>query len=158
MVKQWKARLVVSIDGQTITPITDISPNFNTPNIPEHSLEADNVMVTKTNDTFAFSMTIKAVSDEESGDNAAKKLTELQLKHTEFQVVLQERKTTASGDKEWSFDRIAMEHCYINSGSPTRASIAGSPVAVYNCIALGVTVDGAFYDGTLTPPTVPEAP
>lgn len=154
MGKDWKSKMYVKVqteDGQfLLSPITEINPTFNTPHVQEHSLEADNVGVTKQNDTFAFSMAIKAVRDEESGTNPAKILSLLQLKHAKFQIVLQERKTQDSNGKNWAFEQsILLEDCYINNSSPSRVILNGSPNAVFNCINLGVTVDGDHYDGTL---------
>jgi len=152
--KDWKSKMYVKIqaeDGQfLLSPITEINPTFNTPHVQEHSLEADNVGVTKQNDTFAFSLAVKAVRDDESGTNPSKNMTLLQLNHKPFQVVLQERKTQDSDGKNWAFEEsILLEECYVNNSSPTRAILNGSPNAVFNCISMGVTVDGDHYDGTL---------
>jgi len=152
MGKDWKAKLFVSVvtasGGQKLlTPIIDINPTFNTPNVAEHSLEADNVGVTMGNDTFSFTLTVKALRDEDAGTNPAEVLAKLQLKHEEFNIVLVERDTNVSGGKNWAFDSLMMEKCYINSGSPSRSTLGTSPVAVFNCISLGTNVDGEYYNG-----------
>ena len=151
MPSDWKAKLFVSLvddDGQHIlTPIVDINPTFNTPNLPEHSLEADNVGKTKTNDTYTFNLTVKALRDLDTGTNPAEILTRLQLEHKDFNIVIVERDTNVSGGQNWGFDSIMLEKCSVNVGSPTRAMIGASPVAIFNCMCLGVNVNGTSYNG-----------
>jgi len=155
MPSDWKAKLFVSVitaDGQQLlTPIVDINPTFNTPNVPEHSLEGDGVGVTMGNDTFAFNLTVKALRDQVSGTNPAEVMSKLQLKHEKFNIVIVERDTNISGGKNWAFDSLMLEDCYVNTGSPSRATLGTSPVAVFNCMCLGVNVDGEYYNGFKPP-------
>lgn len=152
--KNWKSKMFVAIQTdegqQLLTPILDINPVFNTPNTPEHSLEADNVGVTRGNDTFNFSLTVKALRDEDADTNPSEVLTKLALTHKKFNIVLTERETQASGGvRNWAFDSIMLEECYCNNANPTRAIVNGSPAAVFNCMCLRVNVDGVMYNGTL---------
>ena len=152
MGKDWKSKLYVKItvDGvqHLLTPIVDINPTINTPHTPEHSLETDNVGVTKGNDTYTFSLTVKAVRDEDSGSNPAKILADAQLKHKPFSIVMVERQISGGDGDNWAFEEsLLLENCYVNNSSPTRATLNTSPVAVFNCIALGITADGKAYTG-----------
>ena len=152
MPSNWKSKLYVKItvDGvqSVLTPIVDINPTFNTPHVPEHSLEADNVGVTKGNDTFAFSLTVKALRDDATGTNPAKVLTDAQLNHKPFSIIMLERQIAGSSGDNWAFtESVQLENCYVNNGSPSRAVINTSPVAVFNCISLGVTIDSQSHTG-----------
>lgn len=159
--KNWKSKMFISVlseDGtQLLSPILEINPTFNTPHNRVHSLEADNVGIVKTNDEFGLSLTVNALRDETAGTNPSKLLTLLQLNHTKFQIVMIERQTVASEGSEWAFDDILFEDVYVNNSTPTRGTINGAPVAVFNCVALGVNIDGAYFNGTIPvpPPTTP---
>jgi hypothetical protein len=60
-----------------------------------------------------------------------------------------ERKTSDGTGKNWAFETsVQLENCYVNSGNPSRAVVNTSPVAIFNCIAMGVTIDGSFYNGS----------
>lgn len=150
----YMTRLQIAVetpDGlQLLSPIRDINIALNTPNTPVHSLEADNRGAYKGNDTYTFSVTVDAIRDEEAGVNPSKVLTKLQVAHTKFKIVVTERQTLASnGVKNWAFDEWLLEDCLLNTGAPSRATLGGIPTATYNGIALGINVDGEYFNGTL---------
>jgi hypothetical protein len=135
---------------QLLSPIRDINIALNTPNTPIHSLEADNVGSYKGNDTYTFSLTVDAIRDNLTGTNPSKVLTKLQAEHTKFKIVMVERPTKpAGGEKDWAFDEMLLEDCLINTGAPTRETLGGIPTATFNGIALGINIDGEFFNGTL---------
>lgn len=148
----WKSKMFVKITDdvgtETLTPIVDINPVINTPHTPEHSLEDDNVGVTKGNDTFTFSLTVKALRSETTGTNPVKRITELQTKHKMFQIVMLERQISGGDGKDWAFtSSLVLDECYVNQSNPTRATLNASPVATFNCMSKGITVDGNSYHG-----------
>lgn len=138
-------------DGlQLLSPIRDINIAANTPNTPIHSLEADNTGSFKGNHTYTFSLTVDAIRDELTGNNPSKVLLKLQLENAKFKIVAVERPTKpAGGAKEWAYDEILLEDCLINTGAPSRSTLGGVPTATFNGIALGINVDGEFFNGTL---------
>lgn len=150
----YQTKIFVSVETdeglQLLSPIRDINIALNTPNTPIHSLEADNVGSFKGNDTYTFSLTVDAIRDEDAGVNPSKVLTKLQAEHKKFKIVLVERQTKSSGgEKNWAFDEWLLEDCLINTGAPTRGTLGGIPTATFNGIALGINVDGEYFNGTL---------
>jgi len=149
MPKNFQSKLYIKVqteDGQfLLSPIIDMNPTINTPNIPEHSIEEDNLGVSRGNDTFTFTCTVKAIKDEEGGTNPSKILTELALKHKPFNIVMTERKLAGSSGKEWAFETLLLENCYVNTANPSRATLAGSPVAIFTCMCLGLNLDGEAF-------------
>ena len=152
MPKDFMSNLAIKVqteDGQfLLSPITNINPAFNTPHTQEHSLEASNVGQTKGNDTFPFTLTCKAIRDIVSGTNPSKVMTDIQLKHKSFNVVIIEQQTSFSEGNNWAFeDSILLEGCRINTGNPSNSSLGGSPVATWSCTASKVNIDGETFDG-----------
>jgi hypothetical protein len=121
----WETRLVVSVNGAPVTAIDNFTPTFNTPHTVIHSIEADNVGYVRGNQTFTFTMTVKAITE------TVATLTRMALDGTEFQVVVAEQRGA-----EWSFQSVTLSRCVITSANPSNVVVDGAPAASFNCSAL----------------------
>ncbi|MGW5986147.1 hypothetical protein ACWFRT_10185 [Streptomyces anulatus] len=128
---KWDTRLTVMLDTTAVTPIDSFNPTFNSPVVPLHSLEADNVAHVVQPKAFSFSMAVKAIGP------AVAKLTDIALTHKSFKIGLQE----ASGS-DWTFQQILFNDCYITSAAST-ILVDGVPTTTFNCVCLQVTPTSA---------------
>ncbi|WP_306327257.1 hypothetical protein [Streptomyces venezuelae] len=128
---KWDTRLTVMLDTTPVTPIDSFNPTFNSPVVPLHSLEADNVAHVVQPKAFTFSMAVKAIGP------AVAKLTDIALTHKSFNIGLQE----ASGS-DWTFQQILFNDCYITSAAST-ILVDGVPTTTFNCVCLQVTPTSA---------------
>ncbi|APE25805.1 MULTISPECIES: hypothetical protein [Streptomyces] len=128
---KWDTRLTVMLDTTAVTPIDSFNPTFNSPVVPLHSLEADNVAHVVQPKAFSFSMAVKAIGP------AVAKLTDIALTHKSFNIGLQE----ASGS-DWTFQQILFNDCYITSAAST-ILVDGVPTTTFNCVCLQVTPTSA---------------
>lgn len=152
MPSDFKSKLFVKVKqgGQEfpLIPIVSISPNFNTPHTPEHSLEQSNRGATQGDTTFNFSLSCKAIKDVDAGFNPSKVLTEIALQGLEFEVVIGEKQANGSNGQNWAFQTFMLQRCFVNNSTPTTQNLGGSPVATFNCMCLAVTIDDVTYNGT----------
>ena len=121
----WNTRLEVKLGDETITPIDNFTPTFNTPHTVIHSIEADNVGFVRQPFTFTFTMTVRAIG------TVVADLTALAINGTEFAIAVAERKGT-----DWSFKSIRFTNCIITSTNPSNVVIDGAPSASFNCASL----------------------
>ncbi len=128
---KWDTRLTVMLDTTVVTPIDSFNPTFNSPVVPLHSLEADNVAHVVQPKAFTFSMAVKAIGP------VVAKLTDIALTHKSFNIGLQE----ASGS-DWTFQQILFNDCYITSAAST-ILVDGVPTTTFNCVCLEVTPTSA---------------
>jgi hypothetical protein len=121
----WNTRLEVMLGTETITPIDNFTPTFNTPHTVIHSIEADNVGFIRQPFTFTFTMTVRAIG------TAVADLTTLAINGQTFSIAVSEKKGT-----DWSFKSIKFTNCIITSANPSNIVIDGAPAASFNCSAL----------------------
>ncbi|HEY8743307.1 MAG TPA: hypothetical protein VIU62_09420 [Chloroflexota bacterium] len=121
----WNTRLEVKLGNETITPIDNFTPTFNTPHTVIHSIEADNVGFVRQPFTFTFTMTVRAIG------TVVADLTALAINGTQFAIAVAERKGT-----DWSFKSIKFTNCIITSTNPSNVVIDGAPSASFNCTSL----------------------
>ncbi len=131
----WNTRLVVSVNGKTVTPIESFTPTYTTPVTPIHSIEADNVGALVHPQTATFTMTVKALkpSDPTKQTNAAE-LATLAINGKKFNIVLAEGNGT-----DWSFKQLQFRDCIITSANPSNAVMDGVPIATFSGMILGFT-------------------
>jgi hypothetical protein len=122
----WNSRLVVTVNGATVTPIESFTPTYTTPVTPIHSIEADNVGALYHPQTATFTMTVKAI-----GGSVAT-LTTMAVAGTKFNVQLAE----ANGS-DWSFNKLLFRDCIITSTNPSNAVMDGVPIATFSGMVLG---------------------
>jgi hypothetical protein len=130
-VADWNTRLEVKLGNNTITPIANFTPTFNSPHTVLHSIEADNVGYVRQPSTFTFTMTVPAIG------TAVADLTELAVNGTEFAIAVAEKQGT-----DWAFKSIKFARCMITSANPSNVVIDGAPSASFNCAALSVSLEG----------------
>jgi hypothetical protein len=128
MPPDWNTRLVVSVNGTVITPIDNFTPTFATPHTVIHSVEADNVGFIRGNQTFTFTMTVKANAP------TVATLTQMALAGTEFQIAVAEQSGT-----DWAFNSITLSRCLITSSNPSNITVDGVPAASFTCSSLQAT-------------------
>jgi len=149
--KKWMDKLYVRLVSEEgsglVSPIQSIAPVFQTPNEMGDSLEADNVFVTRGNDRYPFTLVCNPLRGDQV--DTIKVLMLLGLKHLPFQIAMLERQTTPGGGSEWSLDELVLPTCYCNQSEPSTFRVRGAPVATFNCMSVGVQIDGESYDGTL---------
>lgn len=126
----WRSRLVVSVDGNVVTPIDSLTPSLTLATEVLHSIEASHIGFVTSPSTFSFSLTVKAI-----GPSAAM-LTRLALDGTEFSIEVQEA-PGSSGD--WSFKTLLFSRCVFTSANPTSASVQGAPSATFSGVSLEFT-------------------
>lgn len=126
----WNTRLEVMLGTETITPIDNFTPTFNTPHTVIHSIETDNVGFVRQPFTFTFTMTVRAIG------TVVADLTALAVNGTEFAIAVSERKGT-----DWAFQSIRFTNCIITSTNPSNVVIDGAPSASFNCMALAATTE-----------------
>lgn len=127
----WNTRLEIKLGDQTISPIDNFTPTFNTPHTILHSVEADNVGIVRQPFTFTFTMTVKAIG------TVVADLTELALNGTEFAIAVAQKGV----GQDWAFKSIKFNRCLITSANPSNIVIDGVPAASFNCIALNVNLE-----------------
>lgn len=127
----WNTRLEVKLGNNTITPITNFTPTFNSPHTVIHSIEADNVGYVRQPFTFTFTMTVPAIG------TAVADLTELAVNGTEFAIAVAEKKGT-----DWTFKSVKFSRCIITSTNPSNITADGMPSASFNCASLAVGLEG----------------
>jgi hypothetical protein len=130
----WNSRLVVTVNGNTVTPIESFTPTYTTPVTPIHSIEADNVGALSHPQSATFTMTVKAVGGPPA--TSAATLAKLALKGTKFNIQLAEQKGT-----DWSFKKLLFRDCIITSANPSNAVMDGVPIATFSGIVLGFNAD-----------------
>lgn len=126
----WKTRLEVKLGAETITPIDNFTPTFNTPHSVIHSVESDNTGYVRQPRSFTFTMTVRAIG------TIVADLTELALNGTEFEIAVAEKQGT-----DWAFKDIKFGRCIITSANPSNIVVDGAPAASFNCAALDVGVE-----------------
>ena len=126
----WNTRLEIKVGPQTVSPIDNFTPTFNTPHTVVHSIEADNVGYVRQPFTFTFTMTVRAIAA------VVAELAEMAQNGTEFEVVVAEKQGT-----DWAFSSIKLRRCVITSANPSNVVIDGAPAASFNCASLGVKAE-----------------
>jgi hypothetical protein len=126
----WNTRLEIKLGNETIAPIQNFTPTFNTPHTVIHSIEADNVGYVRQPFTFTFTMTVQAIS------TVVADLTDLALNGKEFDIAVAEKQGT-----DWAFKSIKFSRCVITSTNPSNVVIDGAPVASFNCMALNTKLE-----------------
>lgn len=142
----WRSRLAVSWQDGTgthaIVPVDSFTPSFSLGATQLDSIGDTHLGVVYSPKQLSFSLSVKAI-----GESAAQ-LTALALAGSRFDIVLQE-----SGDgTDWSFAKIVMSECIINSATPTAATVSGAPSATFSGFSLGVSVEAK---GGAQPVTAP---
>jgi hypothetical protein len=133
----WNTRLVVTVNGNTVTPIESFTPTYTTPVTPIHSIEADNVGALVHPQSATFTMTVKALKP--TGDpkpESVVDLAKMALKGTKFNIQLAEGKGT-----DWSFKKLLFRDCIITAANPSNAVMDGVPIATFSGIVLGFDKD-----------------
>jgi hypothetical protein len=126
----WNSRLVLTVNGTTVTPVESFTPTVTTPITPHHSIEADNVGAIYHPQVATFTMTVKAI-----GASVAI-LAKLAIAGTKFNIQLAEQKGT-----DWTFKKLLFRDCAITSMNPSNAMMDGVPIATISGIVLGFTAD-----------------
>jgi hypothetical protein len=124
----WNTRLVVTRDGQTVTPISAFTPTFTTDHTVLHSIEADNVGYVRKPQEFTFTIAVSAIG------SAVADLTKIALDGTTFGIAVAEQQGT-----DWTFKSLAFTGCVITSANPSNVVIDGAPAATFTCKALQAT-------------------
>src|SRR5262249_20615370 len=124
----WNSRLVVTVNGATVTPIESFTPTFTTQVTPIHSIEADNVGAMYHPQTATFTLTLKAI-----GPNVAE-LTRLALAGEKFSITVAE-----SNGTDRTFKKMLFRDCLITTANPTTGAMDGAPTATFSGIILGST-------------------
>jgi hypothetical protein len=121
----WNTRLEVKVGNQTVAPISQFTPTFNTPHTVIHSIDSDNVGYVRQPATFTFTMTVQAIG------TIVADLTALALGGREFEIAVSEKKGT-----DWAFKAVKFKRCILTSANPSNVVIDGAPSATFNCAAL----------------------
>jgi hypothetical protein len=133
----WNSRLVITVGGNTVTPIESFTPTYTTPVTAIHSIEADNVGAMFHPQTATFTMTVKALAPAPGvQQTSAATLAKLAIQGTKFNVQIAEAKGT-----DWSFKKLLFRDCIITATNPSNAVIDGVPIATFSGIVLGFTAD-----------------
>ena len=129
----WNTRLAVMVNTDMFTPIESFSPTFTTTFRVQHSLEKDNVGFVRQPFTFTFTMTVRAISDPNAANGAAR-LTKLALDGTEFQIAVV--RADDSAGNQWAFNETLFKRCFITSAQPSSMTLQDSPTATFSGICL----------------------
>ena len=134
----WNSRLVVTVNGNTVTPIESFTPTYTIPVTPIHSIESDNVGAMFHPQTATFTMTVKALAPAPGGPpvTSAATLAKLALSGGKFNIQLAE-----SAGTDWSFKKLLFRDCIITSANPSSAVMDGVPIATFSGIVLGFVSD-----------------
>jgi hypothetical protein len=126
----WDTRLVITIDGKVLSPISTFTPTFTLQKTVIHSIESDNVGAVHQPQTATFTMTLMAM-----GPNVAE-LTKYALEGKKFNIQVAEQTGT-----DWTFKKLLFRDCLITSAMPSNVVIDAVPQATFNGIILGFTSD-----------------
>lgn len=131
----WRSRLAVSWQDESgvheVVPVDSFTPSFSLGAEPLNAVSDTHLGVIYSPRSITFSLSVKAI-----GDSAAQ-LTALALAGSRFDIVLQE--TDVGND--WSFKKIVMSDCIINSAMPTGATVSGAPAATFSGFSLSASVE-----------------
>lgn len=127
MALNWNTKLAVAVNNSIVSPIESFTPTLTTAHRVQHSLEQDNVGIVTQAQTFSFNMTVRAVG------TAVATLTKLAMAGTEFQIVV-----TEQSGSNWTFNQVALNHCYFTSVAPSNITLDDAPTATLSGVCLDV--------------------
>jgi hypothetical protein len=122
----WNTQLEIRINGVLVTPIDSFTPTITTPQVPIHSIEADNVGSTIGPKTATFTMTLKAVSA------TVAELVRMAMLNQKFDIQVAESTGT-----DWTFSKLLFRNCLITSCLPSSVVPGQPPATTFNGIILG---------------------
>jgi hypothetical protein len=152
MGRKWTNKLFVkaNVPGSgniLIAPVINVSPANSTPHTWEHGLNKDNQNPTRGNFTYNCTITVRALKDNETLDNPVNVLTKIAQLGLEFDILIGEQIIQEGGVKQYAFDQLGYEKCYVNSDTHA-LNMGASPTATFNMVCGAINIDGESYNGS----------